>query len=285
MWKSAAVVLFAAVVLSSLLYGTTLIFGVCSSWNATLEERSEAQRFQTLRCGHCMNLSQAPTVSSISCEQFTELYAKTGRPLIVTDALPTSALKGMSLSEAVSYIKDIYLRSVISGKEDEFFNEFRNVLDGNYDQEHFRKTEDVFVYASIENVTSTAWYFNWRSFNDEFVANRHVLVPTPYCFSSWSYPEMDMLEFFFANPREDRPITSFGRHVDTPESSGTWHAQLAGVKVWELWPPIQCNEVCKPINVTTKVGYGSRSQLGPFESLHHFNIYLIVCLGQPIRVS
>ena len=250
MGSTSAIVLVSGVFLSSLFYGTRIFSGVCSPWNATEEQIIEAERFQSSICGHCVNLSHVTAVSAISCEQFTELYAKTGRPLIVRDAIPSSILKDVSLSESLAYLKSLYLQSVVSDTSHEYFNEFRNVKDGG--SEEFQMVENVFAHAQ-KNLTSLPWYFNWRVLNSEFVEKEEELVPTPYCFSSWSYPGLDQLEFFFANPEENRSISSFVRHVDVTETSGTWHAQLNGIKVWELWPPIDCEEVCKPINVTVKV--------------------------------
>ena len=252
MFRSAAVCLLASVAIYFLFSSTALFKGVCSTWNATAAERAEVRRLQQLPCGHCINVSHAPSISSISCEQFTELYAKTGRPLILKDALSSSSLINVSLSDALSYFQKVYQTSDQSGKTDDYFNEFRNVMDG-YKAAAVYKPEDIFESANVETLLSTAWYLNWRLFNEEFLENKESLVPTPYCFSSWSYPHLDNIEFFFANPKDNDVMTSFGRHVDNTESSGTWHAQLVGTKIWQVWPPLECEEVCEPMNITVKV--------------------------------
>jgi hypothetical protein len=242
-------VILSGVFLSLLFYGLRILAGVCSPWNATAEERIEADRFQSSLCGHCMNLSHVTSVSAISCEQFTEVYARTGRPLIVRDAIPSSILKDLSLAEVLAYFNSLYLKSAASETVHKYFTEFRSVVDGITE---IREAGDIFGPAQKDNLTSLPWYFNWRVFSEEFLERKESLVPTPYCFSPWAYPGDDHVEFFFAHPKE-KSISSFVRHVDTTEASGTWHAQLAGLKMWELWPPIECEGVCKPINVTVKV--------------------------------
>ena len=191
-------------------------------------------------CKMCKGLREVPKLSGLTSQEFVEKFAYTGRPLVVTDATESwSAMHEFSYE----YFKKLYTNSeaaLNSTEEDCQFFPY---------QTEFHSLRQVFKMSKARSqFKAEPWYVGWSNCDSEVRQELRRHYSKPYFIPSDSeHSETDWIFMGGVGPGANI-------HLDNVERP-SWQAQLSGRKTWSLYPPPECESVCKRmLNVTIEKG-------------------------------
>ncbi|XP_060552089.1 uncharacterized protein LOC132713484 [Ruditapes philippinarum] len=195
-----------------------------------------------VECSFCENMTEVNTVYNISQEEFEELYAYTGVPVVVGDGTQNwTAPKYFSFE----FFKEIY-------------KEGSQALDNQENKCQFFPYKTSF--SSLGEVMSMSperakmedgsepWYIGWSNcdFSAANLLRKHYT--RPYFLPKLS--ESSKTDWMFMGS----PGYGANLHIDNV-GNPSWQAQITGTKRWTLEPPPECYYVCKNrIEVTVHPG-------------------------------
>lgn len=195
-----------------------------------------------VECGFCQNVSQVDVVTGISKEEFEQLYAYTGVPVIVADGTANWTAPQVFSFE---FFKEIYKKGSTAlenhSKNCQFFpykTAFRGLAEVMQMSEERARMEDG----------SAPWYVGWS--NCDFAAanllRKHY--ERPYFLPRLS--ESSKTDWIFMGS----PGYGAHLHIDNV-GHPSWQAQITGTKRWTLEPPPECYFQC-PLSVQVTVQPG-----------------------------
>lgn len=193
-------------------------------------------------CEFCMNLTHIDRVSNLTPSLFEELYAYSGRPVVVVDGAKNWTAPATFSFE---FFKGIYGDDspALEGKgyNCQFFpyqTEFLNLAEVfQMDPERIKNSDH-----------SKPWYIGWSNcdFSVANILRKHYSKPYFLPRSS----ESSKTDWIFMGT----PGYGAHMHVDNV-GNPSWQAQVTGYKKWSLMPPPECYFDCKQLlEVTVNPG-------------------------------
>ncbi|CAL8070830.1 unnamed protein product [Orchesella dallaii] len=187
-------------------------------------------------CDICHNINSVDRVNEISPLEFERLYAYTGRPVIITDAM-----SNWTAQDAFSFefFQDIYTegsRSLEHLGEDCLF--FPYVTE-------FRSLAEVFNMSKERS--KRRWYIGWSNCDAE---TSHILrqhYQRPYFLPETA--ESTHADWIFMGT----PGRGAHMHIDHVINP-SWQGQIKGFKRWHLQPPPECFYECQSFHVDVHPG-------------------------------
>ncbi|XP_073998805.1 uncharacterized protein isoform X2 [Rhodnius prolixus] len=185
-----------------------------------------------VNCDMCREIESIDRVANITPKQFEELYAFSGRPVVIEDAMTNwSAPKVFSFE----FFKELYADSKTQ-ENCQFFPY----------QTEFVSLAHVFE-MSEERAKLSDGAKPWSNCDDRVgrVLRRHY--DRPYFLPETS--ENKNVDWIFMGS----PGYGAHMHVDNVNNP-SWQAQLVGAKKWSLQPPPECIYECKSHEVVINTG-------------------------------
>ncbi|KAJ8979112.1 hypothetical protein NQ317_014124 [Molorchus minor] len=190
-------------------------------------------------CEICSSVAKVDRLSNISVTEFSEKYAKTAKPLVVTDgAVNWPALKSFNFN----FFKTLYKKVDVekNGRSCQFFPYKTN----------FKSLQQV-LEMSPERAKlkegEKSWYVGWSNCNDDAGKVLLKYYKKPYFLSNNS-ENIALSWIFMGGPGQGAHM-----HVDNVHYP-SWQAQLSGNKLWKLAPPPECLYKCITLQVLVKPG-------------------------------
>ncbi|CAL1532291.1 unnamed protein product [Lymnaea stagnalis] len=190
-------------------------------------------------CEFCQGVQRVARESRLSSADFTERYAYSGRPAVITDgAANWSALAVFNFE----FFKGIYgPYSPVLKDSCQFFpyrTEFENLS-------HVFQMDDDRIH---QKDGSAPWYIGWSNCDIDATNILRQHYSRPYFLPEDS--ESSKTDWLFMGS----PGYGAHMHVDNVEFP-SWQAQITGHKLWTLEPPAECYFVCEPkLEVTVHPG-------------------------------
>lgn len=188
-------------------------------------------------CAICRDISQVDVVDHISPADFTALYAYSGRPLVVKDALSEWDAPG---AFSYAFFQRLYAVDKIAGRwraaqRCQFFP-YRT---------GFRNLEQALSMS--HNRTQQPWYFGWSNCDSEAGDVLRGFYSRPYFLPPLS--ESSPTDWIFMG------TSGLGAHMHVDHVGlASWQAQIAGEKLWSLQPPPECFYQCQPMAIVVQPG-------------------------------
>ncbi|PAA66955.1 hypothetical protein BOX15_Mlig025821g1 [Macrostomum lignano] len=184
----------------------------------------------------CAGLTSVPVETDISPERFLQLYAYTGRPLLVRNGT-----RGWRAHQYFSYefIRDLHDRHPSAyghGPNIKVIDPFNVELATLHDALHMS-----------EERRRRPFYFGWKNLNRGVCLELMNYHERPYYLG----PEIEhpAADWFYIGSASRAALL----HIDFFYRP-SWQAQIAGRKRWILQPPVECESVCSPLQVDIEPG-------------------------------
>lgn len=244
-------------------------------------------------CAMCTNLSEIKKIKKISKKEFTEKYAYSGIPVIITDSINDwPALNIFNFD----FFRELYLyieqlkskkRRIMESKNSSVVLENLNSFIENeilinsqitcqfFSYKHkFKNIMQVFEMKRTKDGTwEVPWYVGWSNCNNfaSRVLRKHYKRPSFLPDES----EMSRIDWIFMGT----PGYGAGLHIDDV-TNPTWQAQISGIKLWTFRPPVECLLKCS-FSLTAEVKTG---EIIIFDSNRWFHSTLIKGTGLSVAI-
>ncbi|XP_070579668.1 uncharacterized protein [Ptychodera flava] len=192
-------------------------------------------------CEMCRGLESAPVLQNLSQNDFVEKYAYSGVPALITGATTNwTAMKTFSFH----FFQQLYTQTegALQNVEDECqffpynteFSTLAEALNMSDERASFQKNEKT-------------WYIGWSNCHPDIASVLREHYQRPYFLPDDS--ESSSLDWIFMGG------SGIGAniHLDFVQRP-SWQAQISGQKTWTLIPPPECEDVCKPLEITVSKG-------------------------------
>lgn len=190
-------------------------------------------------CNFCSNITEPIVLPNITRKQF-EVYTYSSRPIIIRGAfLHWPAMKKFSWQ----YFKELYAsidESYKSVDEECQFLHFKS---------DFISILDVFLMSDsrVENLPGQkSWYVGWGNCHPTILQEMRQYYPKPHFLPEDA--EIPHKEYVFMGYDDGATM-----HLDFINRL-MWQAQLQGSKIWNLLPPPECQNICKPVKFHVQPG-------------------------------
>ncbi|CAL4086453.1 unnamed protein product, partial [Meganyctiphanes norvegica] len=190
-------------------------------------------------CNMCKDVTQIDRIQAVTPIEFEEIYAYTGRPVVITDGQ-----KNWSAREIFSFD---YFRNIYGEDSPVLANWERDCQFFPY-QTEFRNLGQVFNMSEDRaSMKAEPWYIGWSNC-DSSAAN---LIRQHYSLPYFLPEEAETSKtdwIFMGTP-------GYGAHLHIDHvGNPSWQAQIRGQKLWTLEPPPECYLECTPMQVTMRPG-------------------------------
>ncbi|XP_014674984.1 PREDICTED: uncharacterized protein LOC106815073 [Priapulus caudatus] len=192
-------------------------------------------------CGMCRNVTSVDRVSNLSPSVFEEMYAYSGRPLLVADGTQNWTAMGLFTFD---FFKNVYAEDspVLENfeKNCQFFpykTEFKNL----------RQVFQMSKERSQMTDGSKPWYIGWSNCDSSAANVLRQHYQRPYFLPVDS--ESSKTDWIFMG------VPGYGAHMHVDAvGNPSWQAQISGSKTWTLQPPPECYTECREMEVTVHPG-------------------------------
>lgn len=195
-----------------------------------------------VECSFCENVTEVKTVYNISQEEFEELYAYTGVPVVVGD--------GTQNWTAPAYFSFEFFKEIYKEGSQALENQEKNCQFFPY-KSNFRTLGEVMSMsperARMED-GSEPWYIGWSNCDFSAANTLRKHYQRPYFLPKLS--ESSKTDWMFMGS----PGYGANLHIDHV-GNPSWQAQITGTKRWTLEPPPECYYTCADkIEITVHPG-------------------------------
>lgn len=195
-----------------------------------------------VECSFCVNVTEVKTVYNISQDEFEELYAYTGVPVIIGD--------GTVNWTAPDHFSFEFFQEIYKEGSQALENQERNCQYFPY-KTSFQRLGEVMSMsrerARMED-GSEPWYIGWSNCDFSAANTLRSHYKRPYFLPKLS--ESSRTDWMFMGS----PGYGANLHIDHV-GNPSWQAQITGTKRWTLEPPPECYFTCADrIEVTVHPG-------------------------------
>ncbi|RUS88318.1 hypothetical protein EGW08_003889, partial [Elysia chlorotica] len=190
-------------------------------------------------CGFCEGVSAVLEVANVSQVDFSENFAYSGQPVVVSDGCSSwSAVDVFSFE----FFRDLYGTRGHGGRASCQFFPYKT---------EFRELSEVFEMDEnrvLQKEGYPPWYIGWSNCDTAVSASLRRHYGRPYFLPAGS--ESSKTDWIFMGS------PGYGAHMHV-DSVGlpSWQAQIKGQKTWVLQPPPECYFTCVGrMEVTVKPG-------------------------------
>ncbi|KAK0172176.1 hypothetical protein PV328_005525 [Microctonus aethiopoides] len=185
-------------------------------------------------CSMCADVQQVEKIFNVDPNEFEELYAYSGRPVVVTDA--TKNWKAMT-EFSYLFFKNLYLGQSANCQFFPYKTEFKNL------QDVFNMSDN----RALLKPGTDPWYVGWSNCDEQIGMTLRQYYHRPYFLPTTAENEKtDWI--FMGSPGYGAPM-----HVDDVDYP-SWQAQIKGSKLWILEPPRECHYQCNKLQVIVEPG-------------------------------